>query len=613
MKIQKIALSFVWVLTIQIHAHADAFLSHTSGNVQVSVSDFGSLGAIRDGSLTSNFRFPKTEDIHYLQGQSEIWIGDLNGNVANVWEFTDRFLLGEWATTQSGAINKVVETDGREIITSQYSSTRNSDFPLNLLVDQQSFSWSTNNYPDADDFIVIKLIITNNSNNHLSNIYVAMMTNWDVDETDPAAGQLSRDWVDWDESRQSLLTYDGDDTDGINPAHMGLSLLDGKLSVQQIVPFFDPSGQIFSSIFVDSNRSVLMAPPTFFASSQQDIEGLGFPPWDYVSIISAGPYDIRAKKFITVTFALVGGENLLDLQRNIDAARRISFAPQGLKAEVTPDGVTLKWEASINPSVVGYALLRRTAEEQNFQQLKIVGGISSDDTEIDRYGVEHIYKLRPVDINGRPFEFDSPEVRIIPNLMPDAPEGLTATLSGDRVTLNWKKSTEPIAGYIINRNHTGESPWTPIASVPLENTSFVDINVYPGFKYFYAINATNQFDGRSNFSASVSIVIPEETSVTTALDLGNVVVVPNPYRRSADANHLEFRNLTRHATIRIYDSIGNLIKLIDRTKEGHVEHWDGRNDEGELISPGVYVYHVEAPKAAGRGKISSSGKFAVVR
>ena len=92
-----------------------------------------------------------------------------------------------------------------------------------------------------------------------------------------------------------------------------------------------------------------------------------------------------------------------------------------------------------------------------------------------------------------------------------------------------------------------------------------------------------------------------------------MIVVPNPYRPSADANHLEFRNLTRHATIRIYDSIGNLIKLIDRTKEGPVERWDGRNDEGELASPGVYVYHIEALKAAGRGKISSSGKFAVVR
>ena len=613
MKIQKIALSFVWLLTIQMHAHADAFLSHTSGNVQVSVSDFGSLGAVRDGSLAPNFRFPKTEDIYYLQAQSEIWIGDLNGNVANVWEFTDRFLLGEWATTQTGAINKVVEADGREIATSQYSSSRDPDFPLDILVDQQSFSWSTNAYPNADDFIVIKLIITNDSNVNLSGIYVAMMTNWDVDGTDLGAGQLSLDWVDWDESRQTLLTYDGDDTDGINPAHMGLALLDGKFSVQQIVPFFDPSGQLFSSIFVDANRSVLLAPPAFFASSRQDIEELGFPAWDYMSVISAGPYDIRAKKFVTVTFALVGGENLADLRKNIDAARHISFAPQELSAEVTPDGVVLNWEASINPSVAGYALLRRTAEEQDFQQLKTVSGISSDDTEINQFGVEHIYKLRPIDLNGRPFEFDSPEVRVIPNLMPDVPEGLTATLSGNRVILEWKQSTEPIAGYIINRNHTGESPWTPIASVPAEPTSFVDADVYPGLRYFYAINAANEFDGRSNFSASASIVIPEGVGAAAPLDLENVIVVPNPYRPSADANAIEFRNLTRHATIRIYNSNGNLVKLIDRAKEGPVEHWDGRNNEGELIAPGVYVYHVEAPISAGRGKISSSGKFAVVR
>lgn len=611
MKIQKIALSFVWLLAIQRYAHPDAFLSHTSGNAQVSVSDFGSLGAIRDGSLAPNFRFPKTENIYYLQAQSEIWIGDLNGNVANVWEFSDRFLLGEWATTQGGAIDKVVEADGREIITSQYSSSRNPDFPLNLLVDQQSFSWSTKDYPNADDFIVIKLIITNNSNANLSGIYAAMMANWDVDGTDLGAGLLSRDWVDWDESRQTLLTYDGDDTDGINPAHMGLTLLDGKLSIQQVVPFFDPSGQLFSSIFVDANRSVLLEPPTFFASSRQDIEELGFPPWDYMSVISAGPYDIRAKKFVTVTFALVAGENLADLRKNIDTARHISFAPQALIAEVTPDGVALNWEASINPSVAGYALLRRTAEEQDFQQLKVVSGISSDDTEIDQYGVEHIYKLRPIDINGRPFEFDSPEVRVIPNLMPDAPEGLTATLSGNRVILNWNKSTEPIAGYIINRNHTGEPPWTPIASVPAERTSFIDVDVYPGSRYYYTINASNQFDGQSNFSASANIVIPERTAAAAALDLENVIVVPNPYRPGADV--IEFRNLTRHATIRIYDSFGNLVKLIDRAKTGPVEHWDGRNDEGELIAPGVYVYHVEAPFSEGRGKNSSSGKFAVIR
>lgn len=610
MKFQKIAFSIVLLLTIPLHARADAFLSHTSGNVQVSVSDFGSLGAIRDGSLAPNFRFPKTEDIYYLQGQSEIWIGDLNGNVANVWEFTDRFRLGEWATTQAGTVNKVVEVDGREIITSQFSSSRNPDFPLNILVDQQSFSWSTSDYPNADDFIVIKLIITNNSNAHLNGIYVAMMANWDVDGTDLAVGQLSLDWVDWDAGRQTLLTYDGDDTDGINPAHMGLTLLDGKFSVQQIVPFFDPNGQIFSSIFVDPNRSVLMAPPIFFASSRQEIEALGFPAWDYLSVISAGPYDIRAKKFVTVTFALVGGDDLGDLRRNIDAARRISFAPQGFSAEVTPDGVALNWEASINPSVAGYALLRRTAEEPDFEQLRIVSGISSDDTEIDRYGVEHIYKLRPVDINGRPFEYDSPEVHVTPNLMPDAPEGLTATLSGGRVILNWVKPTEPIAGYIINRNHTGESPWTPIASISPEDTSYADVDVYPGLTYFYSVNATNQFDGRSAYSTTANIIIPEEAGVAVTLDLENVVVVPNPYRPSA--NRLEFRNLTRHATIRIYNSTGNLVKLIDRTDAGHIEQWDGRNNDGELISPGVYIYHVEAPKAAGRGQTTSSGKFAVV-
>ena len=84
----------------------------------------------------------------------------------------------------------------------------------------------------------MRLIVTNNSNISLENIYVAMMANWDVDEADLAAGELSQDWVDWDEAHQTLFTYDGDDTDGLNGVHTGLTLLDGRLSTHQIIPFF---------------------------------------------------------------------------------------------------------------------------------------------------------------------------------------------------------------------------------------------------------------------------------------------------------------------------------------------------------------------------------------
>ncbi|MBI1929400.1 hypothetical protein HYR99_34790, partial [Candidatus Poribacteria bacterium] len=435
MKIQTIILSLAWMLTIPIRAHADSALAHTSGNVEVSVTDFGSLGAIRDGKIAPNFKFPKVGNTYYLHGLSEIWVGDAKGNVASAWDLdltTGKLPQGNWKTTANGRIQERVEPEGQQIITAQYDSSRTAGFPLNVLVDQQSFSWNPSNAPNADDFIVMKLIVTNNSNLPLKGIYIAIMANWEVDRPTPPAGQLSRDWVDWDEERQTLFTYDGDDTNGTNPVHTGLTLLDGKLRAHQIFPFLDVKNQkLDARLFTDNLRSLLMDGPAVIATNQQELEELGLTSWDYASIISAGPYDINAKNFVTVTFALVAGENRDDLQKNVDAARRISYAPQRLTATGLSGAVALKWEGSINPSVGGYTVLRRAKGEPEFQQAgpRIITGITFDDTTVTN-GVEYTYKIRPVAPSGQPLEFDSVEARATPDIIPAPPAGFTAALNG---------------------------------------------------------------------------------------------------------------------------------------------------------------------------------------
>ena len=616
MKTQKILSGAIWLFLSLVCANIGFAQTHTSGNVEVEIIGSGSLGAAQ---LEANFKFPKSGDIRYLHGLSEIWIGDANGNVASASDLDltiPEFVPGEWLPT--AAVNEKSDPDGRQTITAQYDSSRIDAFPLRILVDQQSFSWSAGASPNADDFIVIKLIVTNRSGEGLEGIYVAIMANWDIDESDPAAapftpGQLSQDWVDWDAEHQTLFTYDGDESDGINPIHTGLTLLDGQLSTHQIFLFFDPTGQRPPQLFLDESRSMFMTDPAVFAINKGDLEARNFPAWDYVSIISAGPYDIPAGKSVTVTFALVAGESLADLRENIDEARRISFAPQRLTIEAASGTVRLSWEEAINPSVDGYTVLRRTKGESEFQQIgQIVRGTTFDDTEIET-GVEYTYKVRPVDSSGQRLEFDSSEGRITPDIIPDPPVGLTATLNGDQIILNWTKPTQQIGGYIIYRNHTGRALWTQIASVPPETSTFVDLNVYPGLRYFYAITATNRSGGEGKFSQIADVTIPEETITSPDSNLDNVIVVPNPYRLSGNANPIEFRNLPRRATIRIYSSTGTLIKRIGHRNDTSIARWDGRNEEGKRVSAGIYVYHIESLREGQRGVNSVSGKFAVIR
>ena len=614
MKTQKIFLGAIWFCISLINPNIGSAQVHTSGNVEFQIVGSGSLSAIREDALAYNFRFPKSGDTYYLHELSEIWVGDANGNVASTWDLDPnepRLGNGEWDTT-SGYVERT-DPDEQQTIITQYDSIGTIDFPINVSVDQQSFSWSTNTQPDADDFIVMRLVVTNDSNERLEGIYVATMTNWDVDGTDLAAGELSLDWVDWDEAHQTLFTYDADDTDGLNQVHTGLTLLDGKLSNHQIFPFYGPEGQPTANLFSDESRSVFMTNSNVFAASKNDLEVLDLPPWDYVSIISAGPYDIPAKQSIVVTFALVAGENLADLQKNIKAARAITFAPQQLTAEIVRGTVRLKWQEPINPSVESYTILRRASNESEFRQIgQLIKETTFDDEEIQG-GVEYTYKIRPVHASGQPLEFDSSEIRITPGSVPDAPVGLAATRDRDQIILGWTKSTRDINRYLIYRNHTGRYPWTQIASVPPGVSTFVDQDVYPGLQYFYAITATNLSGGESQLSQIVDVTIPEDPFAYPESNLDKVIFVPNPYRLNGGTHPMEFRNLPRRATIRIYNSTGDLIKQIDHRNNTSTQRWNGRTEAGAQISAGIYVYHIESLRKDQRGRNSVSGKFAVIR
>ena len=614
MKVQKLLLSAIWLFISLISPTVSSAQIHASGNVEFHIVGEGSLAASGPDGLTSNFGFPRSEASYYLHELSEIWVGDANGNVASTWDLDlneFRLRLGEWQAAPTSVAK--IDLDEQQAIITRYDSAGVVGFPLNIAVGQQSFSWSTNNHPDADDFVVIRLTVKNNGNEGLEGIYVAMMANWDVDEADLAAEELSQDWVDWDEANQTLFTYDGDDTDGLNQVHTGLTLLDGKLNAHPIIPFFTLEKQELLDLFVDEGRSLFMANPDVFTARKDHLVALNLPPWDYVSIISAGPYDIPAKQFIVVTFALVAGENLAGLQKNINAAKTVTFTPQRLTTEVVRGTVRLKWEVAISPSVTSYAVLKRTKGEGGFQQVgPVIKGTTFEDTAIQG-GAEYTYKILPIHSNGQPLEFDAPEVSIVPAHFPDAPVGLTATRDGEQIILGWTKSTQDLSRYLIYRNHTGRDPWTQIVSVPPGTSTLVDRNVYPGLRYFYAITATNPSGGESQLSQIVDVAIPEETTTSPELNLDKVIFVPNPYRLNGGSHPMEFRNLPHRATIRIYNSTGDLIKHIDHRNETSIQRWDGRNEAGEQIAPGIYVYHIEVLREGQRGKNSVSGKFAIIR
>jgi len=95
-------------------------------------------------------------------------------------------------------------------------------------------------------------------------------------------------------------------------------------------------------------------------------------------------------------------------------------------------------------------------------------------------------------------------------------------------------------------------------------------------------------------------------------DLKRAHVYPNPIRPgvggSQSAQVLRFNNLTQNATIRIFNLKGVLLKTITKNDRLMYTPWDLRNEAGNQVAPGVYVYRIDSPEGS-----VSKGKFMVIR
>jgi hypothetical protein len=127
--------------------------------------------------------------------------------------------------------------------------------------------------------------------------------------------------------------------------------------------------------------------------------------------------------------------------------------------------------------------------------------------------------------------------------------------------------------------------------------------------------------------ASTDSYILETTAFTTGTnlqssDLSQIAVVPNPYvinsrfeQRSMFTGgnlerNLQFINLPLECDIRIFDIRGSLLRTLNHrsTSENGVEFWDLKTEQGNVVSYGIYIYHITAP-----GIGETIGRFGIVR
>ena len=147
----------------------------------------------------------------------------------------------------------------------------------------------------------------------------------------------------------------------------------------------------------------------------------------------------------------------------------------------------------------------------------------------------------------------------------------------------------------------------------LPKDSIVNIS---GGEYFTG-KTTRPFSQTEKYSFSTTKVSYDATKIQN--ELKNIYVVPNPYVMSSQfeqpANkpdlrgdrELQFRNLPKKCTIRIYTITGELVKILEKDNESDYLSWDLLSSESARTSYGVYIYQVESDGA------TTIGRFGVIK
>ena len=154
---------------------------------------------------------------------------------------------------------------------------------------------------------------------------------------------------------------------------------------------------------------------------------------------------------------------------------------------------------------------------------------------------------------------------------------------------------------------------------------FVDDGVINGQEYRYYIAAYDTGNGitgplentaTSNPQMGTNTVEVIPHAVMSEGSLNEVRVVPNPYIVASGweidkGKILQFTHLPESATIKIYNIAGELIKTISHDSNSGIAEsiavWDLMNEDRQLVSAGLYFYHIDSPNG------SAEGKFIIVQ
>lgn len=224
---------------------------------------------------------------------------------------------------------------------------------LNTLVNHRSMSWA--NAPDSK-YHIFEYKIKNTGVNTLTNLYAGVMSDWDIQN-------YNNNKADEDAALRMGYCF-STDTNGLFAAIKVLT--SGGFNHYAIDNIAGGSGGLDLSNGYDGTEKY-----TSLSTARATAGGTGTGN-DVIDVVSTGPFTLATNDSVTVAFALIAGDNLLDIQESAQAAQ-IKY--DLLTAIQSNDAPIVTLNAYPNPtsnsSIIPFYL--RTISNVNFELFDAMG------------------------------------------------------------------------------------------------------------------------------------------------------------------------------------------------------------------------------------------------
>ena len=182
----------------------------------------------------------------------------------------------------------------------------------------------------------------------------------------------------------------------------------------------------------------------------------------------------------------------------------------------------------------------------------------------------------------------------IDNIAPGVPGGLNVTLENTQAIINWLPIQDNDFQYYSLEKDT-DGTFQDAQTFNTEQNTFIDSDIEEGITYSYRIRAVDDSGNWSDYSEVVQLSTLYSDNVDIANDFMLHQNYPNPFNPTTEIKY----DLPEDSfvSISIYDIMGRKIKSLsnaNQTAGYHFLQWDATNDIGEGVSPGMYIYTIQA-------------------